>query len=106
VTAKPSQLDSMASQMELLSRFADALSVDDPARRAMLRRLADRLLALARHLQPSRAIRTDRPAGARAAPTAPAAPAGAAEAKAAAPAAKPAAPAKAAARKASRKKKP
>ena len=64
VILKPSQIDSMASQMELLSRFADALSLvgNDPKRRLPLRRIADRLLELAKRVHPGRNSRSDRPA--------------------------------------------
>ncbi|MEO8545861.1 MAG: CHAT domain-containing protein, partial [Burkholderiaceae bacterium] len=63
VIVKPSQIDSMVSQMELLSRFADALSLTgDPKRRLPLRRIADRLLDLAKRLHPGRNSRADRPA--------------------------------------------
>jgi len=64
VIVKPSQIDSMESQMELLSRFADALSLvgEDPKRRLPLRRIADRLLDLAKRLHPGRKSRSDRPA--------------------------------------------
>jgi hypothetical protein len=63
VIVKPSQIESMASQMELLSRFADALSlIGDPKRRLPLRRIADRLLELAKRLHPGRNSRGDRPA--------------------------------------------
>lgn len=60
---KPSQIDSMASHMELMSLFADALSLTgDPKRRLTLRRTADRLVELAKRLHPGRKSRTDRPA--------------------------------------------
>lgn len=59
ITIKPSQIDSVVSQMELLSRFCDAMGL---ARRdAALERVADRLLDLAQRLQPGRARRSDRP---------------------------------------------
>jgi CHAT domain-containing protein len=63
VTVKPPQIDSIVVQMELLSRFADALAITgtDVARTAQLHRLANRLLALVQHLQPGRNARDDRP---------------------------------------------
>jgi hypothetical protein len=82
VTVKPSQLDSMLSQMELLSRFLDAVGLVDanPA----FSRIATRLLELLQRIRPGRPPRNDRPEWR--------------------PAAKPrAAPAKAAARPAARK---
>jgi hypothetical protein len=60
VTIKPSQIDSMVTQMDLLSRFCDALSVaqfDDEA----LARTAGHLIELAQRLQPGRTPRNDRP---------------------------------------------
>ncbi len=62
VVVKPAQIDSMASQWELLSCFAEALSLieRDTVRRAMLRRMASRLLDLARQLQPNRPTRSQR----------------------------------------------
>ena len=65
ISLKPGQLDSVLTQLELLSRFADALSLaDDPAGSGQaLRRSADRLLGLAQCLQPGRALRSDRPPG-------------------------------------------
>jgi hypothetical protein len=59
VTVKPSQLDSMVSQMELLSRFCDALAVAGGD--AGLYRSASRLLELQRRLRPGRRQRDDRP---------------------------------------------
>ena len=60
VTIKPSQLDAMLSQMELLSRLCDALSLtqfDDE----VLARMATQLIGLAQRVQPGRAPRDDRP---------------------------------------------
>ena len=60
VTVKPSQIDTMVSQMELLSRLCDALALvqfDDDA----LARTAARLVELVQRLQPGRAPRDDRP---------------------------------------------
>jgi len=60
VTVKPSQIDTMVSQMELLSRLCDALALvrfDDEA----LARTATRLVELVQRLQPGRAARDDRP---------------------------------------------
>ncbi len=59
VTIKPSELDSVVSQMELLSRFYDAKYV--VRNEAALKRGADRLIELVQRLQPSRAKRNDRP---------------------------------------------
>jgi hypothetical protein len=82
VTIKPSQLDSLLSQMETLSTFYDALSVDAGERSKPLRRVADRLLELLQRLQPGRPPRRNRPtpsggpaaASRRSAPATPAAP--------------------------------
>jgi hypothetical protein len=60
VTIKPSQLDSVSAQMEVLSRFCDALSLTQPNGTAW-RTTADRLLDLARRVQPGRRPREDRP---------------------------------------------
>jgi triacylglycerol esterase/lipase EstA (alpha/beta hydrolase family) len=60
VTIKPSQLDAMVSQMELLSRLCDALSLtqfDDES----LARMATRLIDLAQRIRPGRTPRDDRP---------------------------------------------
>jgi triacylglycerol esterase/lipase EstA (alpha/beta hydrolase family) len=59
VTVKPAQLDSVVSQMELLSRFCDALAV--ARSNADLYRAASRLLALLQRVHPSRRPRDDRP---------------------------------------------
>ena len=59
VTIKPLQLDSVLSQMELFSRFYDAMWLT--RRDAALLRVADRLLELARRLQPGGPQREDRP---------------------------------------------
>ncbi len=67
VTTRPSQIDAIAAQMELLSRLCDALSLaqfDDEA----LARTAARLLELAARVQPGRPPRSDRPAKKSAAP--------------------------------------
>jgi triacylglycerol esterase/lipase EstA (alpha/beta hydrolase family) len=67
VTVKPSQIDAIAAQMELLSRLCDALSLaqfDDEA----LAMTATRLEALALRVQPGRAPRSDRPMRAAASP--------------------------------------
>jgi hypothetical protein len=69
VTVKPSQIDTMVSQMELLSRLCDALALvqfDDEA----LARTAARLVELVQRLQPGRAARDDRPHAAPEAPKA------------------------------------
>ena len=61
ISIKPPQIDSMATQMELLSRFCDALSLS-AADGGSLWRTAGRLLELAQRLQPGRPARSDRPA--------------------------------------------
>ena len=63
VTIKPSQLDSVFAQPVLLSRFADALSLDASLgdRAPALRRVADRLLELVQRLRPGQPARSDRP---------------------------------------------
>ena len=65
ITYKPKELDSVVSQMCLMSRFHDALSVVEheasPRRAAPHRRMADRLVALAELLQPGSCRRDDRP---------------------------------------------
>ncbi len=65
ITVKPPQSDSVATQMELLSRLADALGVKETtaSRKAGLRQLADRLCELLLHVHPGRTLRTDRPKG-------------------------------------------
>ena len=60
VTIRPSQLDAMVSQMDLLSRLCDALSIvqfDDEG----LARIATQLIELAQRVQPGRTPRDDRP---------------------------------------------
>jgi hypothetical protein len=59
LTLKPGQLDSVVTQMELLSRFGDALwsSGGD----AWLHRAANRLLELSQRIHPGRRPRSDRP---------------------------------------------
>ena len=114
ITIKPSELDSVVSQMELLSRFYDAKDVanHEPA----LQRTADRLVELVRRLQPSRTRRDDRPGAKKAdavesvdvteSPPPPAAPAAAQPASAPTPKAKstkPAANKRAVARRPARK---
>jgi len=65
ITFKPRDLDSMLSQMCLMSRFHDALSVTEAARtpeRAQMHwRMAGRLVDLAEALQPGSCRRDDRP---------------------------------------------
>ncbi len=61
VIARPGQVDSVTTQMDLLSRFCDALSLDAGTGAGALRRTADRLQALAQRLQPGHARRLDRP---------------------------------------------
>ena len=60
ITVKPSQIDSIVSQMDLISRFCDALSLGPSGSEAMAL-TADRLGELARRLQPGRTPRSDRP---------------------------------------------
>ena len=60
LTLRPAQLDSVVTQMELLSRFADALSLDRG--NAALYRTADRLLELRQRIHPGKRPRSDRPA--------------------------------------------
>jgi hypothetical protein len=60
VVVKPSQLDSLVSQLELLSRFCDALAVAGGD--ARFYRTASRLLELQQRLHPGRRPRADRPA--------------------------------------------
>lgn len=60
ITVKPSQIDSIVSQMDLISRFCDALS-QGPAGSDAMALTADRLTELARRLQPGRTPRSDRP---------------------------------------------
>jgi hypothetical protein len=69
ITVKPTQLDSMATQMELLSRLADALSLDAGDDGALWRSAA-RLLDLAQRLEPERRGRSDRPPAPKPAPAA------------------------------------
>ena len=63
ISVKPSQIDSIVSQMEILSRFCDALAAGPNASESMAR-TADRLLELARRVQPGFTPRSDRPGGA------------------------------------------
>ncbi len=58
IAIKPSELDSVVSQMELLSTFYGAKHV--ATHEAALKRTAGRLVELVRRLQPSRARRDDR----------------------------------------------
>ncbi|MFT4101249.1 MAG: CHAT domain-containing protein [Burkholderiaceae bacterium] len=60
---KPWQLDSVATQMALLSRFYDALSVveKNASKQRDAKRVADRLLALRSRVHPASAPRQDRP---------------------------------------------
>jgi len=60
ITVKPSQIDSIVSQMDLVARFCDALS-QGPAGSDAMALTADRLTELARRLQPGRTPRSDRP---------------------------------------------
>ena len=60
VTIKPSQLDAMVSQMDLLSRLCDALSLAQLGD-AVLARMATQLIELAQRVQPGRTRRDDRP---------------------------------------------
>ena len=67
ITVKPSQIDAIVTQMDLISRFCDALSQGPGGSEAMAL-TADRLTELARRLQPGRTPRSDRPRGRVAAP--------------------------------------
>jgi hypothetical protein len=60
ITLKPSQLDSVIAQMEMLSRFLDALALGPAKQAALRRRCADRLLELVQCLRPGRPSRNDR----------------------------------------------
>ena len=60
LTLKPSQLDSVVTQMQLLSRFCDVLWLDGGD--ASLYRLAGRLIELGRRIRPGLPERSDRPA--------------------------------------------
>ena len=66
LACKPKEIDSVVSQMALMSRFHDALAVVEattsPDVAAAHRRVADRLIALAERLQPGACRRDDRPA--------------------------------------------
>ncbi|HEY5955282.1 MAG TPA: hypothetical protein VIV60_01965, partial [Polyangiaceae bacterium] len=59
MTFKPAELEAAAAQLELLSRFYDALSLTTDNQN--LARTADRLLTLCEQLQPGRPQRRDRP---------------------------------------------
>ncbi len=59
LTLKPGQLDSVVTQMHLLSRFCDALWLGGAD--AALHLTADRLLALGQRIRPGMRARTDRP---------------------------------------------
>jgi hypothetical protein len=82
LTLKPGQLDSVVTQMQLLSRFADALWLGGGD--AALYRMAGRLIELGQRIRPGLRARDDRPAP----------PAGAAPVKAGARARKSAKPAR------------
>ncbi|MBT9503909.1 MAG: hypothetical protein IV092_21885, partial [Burkholderiaceae bacterium] len=60
ISVKAIQIDAMVTQMELLSRLCDAMSVTQQGN-ATLSLMADRLLALLQRLQPGHAPRDDRP---------------------------------------------
>jgi hypothetical protein len=60
VTVTPAQIDSIASQFEILSRLSDALSIGASDRQRRIR-ATDRLLELVQRLRPRRLGRTDRP---------------------------------------------
>jgi hypothetical protein len=62
VTIKPSELDSVLSQMELFSTFCSALALDDTAA-AAFGRLAGRLRDLVQRLQPGRTPLEAQPSG-------------------------------------------
>ena len=60
INVKPSELDSIVTHLDVISRLCDALSIGptgDPA----MGLTADRLIELARRIQPGRAGRSDRP---------------------------------------------
>jgi hypothetical protein len=57
VTAKPSQIDSVATQMDLLSTFYDALAIDAGEGAASADRIAARLLELINRIHPGRPVR-------------------------------------------------
>ena len=59
ITIKPSQLDSVVTQLELLARCHDAMSKADG--NASGRRVADRLLDLAQRLRPGRSTSVSMP---------------------------------------------
>ena len=61
VAVKPAQLYAVVKQLEIMSRFCDALSLVQQ-RDESLRRTADRLLQLVQRIQPRRGPRGDRPA--------------------------------------------
>lgn len=60
LTLKPGQLDSVVTQLQLLSRFADALWLDGGD--ASLYRMAERLIDLGQRIRPGMPARSDRPA--------------------------------------------
>jgi hypothetical protein len=59
VSFKPSQVDSVLSQLELLSRIAKALSLPGANRTGELSRIAQRLSELLHRLQPDRRLPKD-----------------------------------------------
>ncbi len=59
LTLKPGQLDSVVTQMQLLSRFCDALWLGGGD--ASLYRMADRLIELGQRIRPGPSARSDRP---------------------------------------------
>ncbi|WP_418317015.1 CHAT domain-containing protein [Piscinibacter sakaiensis] len=63
ISVKPSEVDSIVSHLDLISRFCDALSLG-PAGDPAMATTADRLIDLARRVQPGRPPRSDRPPGA------------------------------------------
>lgn len=60
LTLKPGQLDSVVTQMQLLSRFCDALRLGGGD--LSLQRMADRLIELGQRIRPGLPARSDRPA--------------------------------------------
>ena len=60
INVKPSELDSIVTHLDVISRLCDALSIGPPGDPAM-GLTADRLIELARRIQPGRAGRSDRP---------------------------------------------
>ena len=103
VAVKPAQVYAVVKQLEIMSRFCDALSLVQH-REETLSRTADRLLQLVQRIQPRRGPRGDRPANPVDWTPAAAPPDAQPKRRAAAPPSKKAAPRKAAPRKAAARK--